>query len=85
MYLKKAPTVEQIVQRHRVPLEQITEELKIGIAYELLYTESNKIAENIALNHIYECYYYYSQMQSDLFEYKLSYQELTNNQFFFGI
>jgi len=85
MYLKKAPMVEEIVQKHRVPSEAINHEIKIGIAYELSYTESRKIAETITLNHIYECCDYYSQMMADMSEYNLSYRELSNAHFFSGI
>lgn len=53
---------KEIAKRHRVPLSLILAELKIGIETEKEHTTDEKIAREIALDHLKELPDYYSRL-----------------------
>lgn len=62
LFGKKTPTAEQIAQKHNVPLQQILDQLKIGISVESEHVDDKAIQREIALDHLNELPDYYSRL-----------------------
>lgn len=62
--LAKGMTIEQIADKHRVPLSELMIEFENGINTEMEHTDDRLVAESIALDHLYENPKYYSKLQS---------------------
>lgn len=56
------PSIEQIAKKHNVPLNNLKSQLKKGIAVELEHTSDEKVAEEIALDHLNELPDYYDKL-----------------------
>ena len=56
-------SIEDVVKKHDSALADIKKELKIGIKIELEHTKSKEIAEEIALDHLYEFPDYYTRLK----------------------
>lgn len=52
----------QIAQKHKVPVEQIMRQLKMGIKTEQEHTSNIEVAKEIALDHLKEDPKYYSKL-----------------------
>lgn len=61
---KKARTPEEIAKKHKVPLDHIENQLKLGIRTEKEHTTHEEIARQIALNHLLEDPNYYTKLKS---------------------
>lgn len=59
---KPTLTPEQIAKKHRVSLADIDRQLKMGIKVEREHTKSNKVAREIALDHLSEFPDYYTKL-----------------------
>jgi hypothetical protein len=60
--LKKAPTLEEISQKHGVSIAFLEEQLAMGIKEEMEHTNNKEVAETIALQHLDEDYKYYTHL-----------------------
>ena len=60
---KKTPSAEEIARKHRVSIDYIINQLKLGIKVELEHTTDKKVAEEIALDHLSELPDYYTKLQ----------------------
>jgi hypothetical protein len=58
----KTLTVDEIAKKHDVPVEQIEQELAMGIQVELEHTTSDQAAKEIALDHLLELPDYYTKL-----------------------
>lgn len=56
-------TLEDICEKHRCNLEQLTQEYKLGLQVETEHTEDKSIAKEIALDHLWEKPNYYSKLK----------------------
>tara|TARA_R110000868_G_scaffold248017_3_gene504375 strand:- start:488 stop:772 length:285 start_codon:yes stop_codon:yes gene_type:complete len=61
--LKPYKTVEEIAKKHKVPVEKIKQQLKLGIKVEKEHTKSSKLASEIALQHLDEVPDYYDRLK----------------------
>lgn len=59
---KPTGTVESIARKHRVPVEQIQQQLDKGIQVELEHTSDPVVAHEIALDHLGEYPDYYDRL-----------------------
>ena len=55
-------SVEDIAKIHKVSVDDINKQLKIGIPTEHEHTKNNKLAKEIALDHLEENPNYYSKL-----------------------
>lgn len=62
--LKKEYSAEQIASKHNIPIENITVELKKGIAHEMEHTDDPLEARKIASQHLWETPEYYKKLDS---------------------
>lgn len=58
----KTLSVEQIANKHDVPVGKIEDELAMGISVELEHTTSKQAAKEIALDHLLELPDYYTRL-----------------------
>lgn len=58
-------TVEEIAEKHKVPVKDIRKQLKIGIKVEKEHTDDENKAERIALDHLFEIPNYYDKLCSE--------------------
>lgn len=56
-------TIEDVAKKHGVDVEYIKKQLEIGIEIELEHTKDKKIAEEIALDHLWEIKDYYTRLK----------------------
>jgi hypothetical protein len=61
--IKEPKSVYEISRKHHFPLYQLKQNLKKGIQIELEHTSDAKIAEKIALHHLYEKPDYYQKLE----------------------
>ena len=61
--LKPVKTAAQIALKHKVPLEQIKDQLSRGIGVEREHTNKNSVARKIALAHLDEFPDYYDRLE----------------------
>lgn len=59
---KKTPSPEQVAEKHKVPVQQILDQLKIGIKVESEHINDAKIQREIALDHLNELPDYYTRL-----------------------
>lgn len=59
----KTYTPEKIAKKHKVDVESIKSQLKIGIEVEQEHTTNKKTAEEIALDHLWELPDYYTKLK----------------------
>ncbi len=62
LFGKKTPTEKQIAQKHKVPVQQILDQLKIGIDVESEHVDDKALQREIALDHLSELPDYYSRL-----------------------
>jgi len=55
-------TAEDVAEKYGVPLEDVQKELEAGIKVEREHTNSDKIAKEIAIDHLWENLNYYSAL-----------------------
>ncbi len=55
-------TIDDIAKKHNVKPEKINQELKKGIGVELEHTDSEKLAREIAMDHLVEDPHYYIKL-----------------------
>lgn len=61
---KKTYTPEQLAQHHNISIDEINQQLKIGLKEEQEHTSDLKVAREIALDHLLEDpYYYYTKLK----------------------
>lgn len=53
----------EIAKKHKVSMDAVTKELKIGIKHEMEHTKDKKVSKEIALDHMKEDPKYYSNME----------------------
>lgn len=56
-------TAKDIAEKHGVPVKDITKQLNKGIKVELEHTDSDKMAKEIALDHLFEDPKYYDKLE----------------------
>ena len=56
------PSPEEVAAKHKVPLSQIKDQLKIGIKVEHEHTQDVPLAREIALDHLSELPDYYTRL-----------------------
>ena len=61
--LSKGKTLEDIATSHNVDVEELKKELLMGIEVEKEHTPSEKIASQIAMDHLTEDPEYYSKLK----------------------
>lgn len=64
----KTPRPKQVADKHRVPLKSIMRQLRKGIEVEKEHTQDERLAREIALDHLWELPDYYdklSKMEKD--------------------
>lgn len=61
--LSKGKTLEDIATSHNVDVEELKKELLMGIEVEKEHTPSEKIASQIAMDHLTEDPKYYSKLK----------------------
>lgn len=64
-------TINDIAKKHNVSIEQIEHQLSMGVRVEMEHTNNEKIAREIAIDHLMELPDYYSKlskMESGLHE-----------------
>lgn len=57
-------TIQQIADKHGVPVEQIQDQLKKGIKVEAEHTQDHETATEIAMDHLYELPDYYDRLEA---------------------
>ena len=62
--LKSHKTVEQIAQKHKVPVSKIKKQLELGTKVEKEHTKDKELASHIALQHLDELPDYYDRLKS---------------------
>lgn len=60
---KKTKTPEQLATKHKVPIEKIKQQIKLGVSVEKEHTTHKDVAKQIALNHIDEKPNYYTKLK----------------------
>lgn len=55
-------TIEEIAEKHKVPVEDIRKQLEIGVKVEKEHTDDKSKAERIALDHLFEIPNYYDKL-----------------------
>lgn len=60
---KKTYTPEQIAKKHKVSVDQINSQLKLGISVEKEHSSDSKVAREIALDHLNERPDYYTKLK----------------------
>lgn len=60
---KKTLSPDAIAKKHKVSLETIQSQLKMGIAVEKEHTSDEKVAREIALDHLMERPDYYTKLK----------------------
>ena len=55
-------TIEEIAEKHKVPVEDIRKQLEIGVKVEKEHTDDEGKAERIALDHLFEIPNYYDKL-----------------------
>ena len=61
--LSDKKSLEDIAKKHKVSITQIQNQLKIGMKVEKEHTDTTKMAEEIAMDHLYEDPNYYSKLK----------------------
>jgi len=61
--VSKNMTINQIAERHGVPIKVIIEQLKMGVRVEMEHTTDKQEAKRIALDHLYEFPDYYTRLK----------------------
>lgn len=61
--LKPYKTVEEIAKKHKVSVDEIKQQLKIGIKVEKEHTKNSNLAKEIALQHLDEIPNYYDRLK----------------------
>lgn len=61
--LKPYKTVEEIAKKHKVSVDKINQQLKIGIKVEKEHTKNSSLAKKIALQHLDEIPNYYDLLK----------------------
>jgi hypothetical protein len=56
-------SIEQIAEKHKVPLEKIMKQVKKGLKVEMGHTDDKNIALEIVKDHLYESSSYYSLLR----------------------
>ena len=56
-------TLPQIAEKHKLPIEDLTSQLKLGIKTEMEHTDNKKQAKEIAMDHLAEDPKYYTKLK----------------------
>lgn len=60
--LARHMTLQDICNKHKVPIEEVTAELEKGIKVEKEHTDSHSVAKEIAMDHLVEDPKYYTKI-----------------------
>lgn len=60
---KLTPSVEEIAKKHNVSVDVINKELEMGVSIEKEHTSDDKVAREIALDHLAELPDYYTKLK----------------------